>query len=59
MKRWNIEAQNELDEIVNEMLPLIERIRALGNKGWNEERANTLRIAATRIHEELLEIAEY
>jgi hypothetical protein len=59
MKRWNVEAQNELDEIVNDLTQLVDRLRALGNKGWNEKRANVLRLAATRIHEEVLEIAEY
>jgi hypothetical protein len=59
MKRWNVEAQVELDEIVNELLPIVERLKELGNKGWNEKRANVLRIAAARIHAEINQIAEY
>ena len=59
MNRWNVEAQVELDEIVNELLPLVDRLRELGNKGWNEKRANVLRVAAASIRAEVNAVAEY
>jgi hypothetical protein len=59
MNRWNVEAQVELDEIVNELLPLADRLRELANKGWNEKRANVLRVAAARIRAEVNAVAEY
>jgi hypothetical protein len=60
MKRWNVEAQTELDEIVNELLPIVERLRELANKGWNEKRANVLRMAAAKLHYDVInQIVEY
>ena len=59
MKPWNAEAQNELDQILNQMNALYQRLDQLVKDDWYRQRRNHMVIHTLRLKTELDELAEY